>query len=325
MSFNNIYGHSGNISFFKRVFELKQLSHSYIFEGPEGIGKQLFAINLAKSIMCKNTAFDSCEKCVICTKINNMNHPDLMIVQPDGNSIKNSQVKEFQNFLSYKPNESENKIVIINDSNKMTISAQNSILKILEDPPEYVVIVFISNNSNNLLETIKSRCQVIRFNKLKIDDICKFLINEYEVLEKEAFSIALFSDGIISKAFFAYKNSVFLDMREKVIDYSNQLLLNNKINAIKGIDYLNNEKDNILLIFDIMLSWIRDILIVQNSNNYDIVINKDKNELIKKISYKLADKNLIFIIEMINQTIKDLNNNVNYKLAIDNLILNIIE
>jgi len=325
VSFDNIYGHGKNKEYFKKIFESKNISHSYIFDGVEGIGKKLFATTLAKTVMCKNGKFISCEICNSCKKINHMNHPDIMIIEPDGNSIKNNQIKEFQKFLSYKPNESKYKIVIINDSNKMTSSSQNTILKILEEPPEHAIIIFISNNSNNLLETIKSRSQIIKFRKLLNDEIHLFLVNELKVSNEKAVSIVLFSDGIINKAYQAYENNEFLEIREKVINYSNQLIFNDKINAIKGIEYLNKEKDNILLIFDIMISWIRDILIVQTTNNYDIVINKDKSELIKKNSYKLIDKNLVIIIEKINQTIKDLDNNINYKLAIDNLILNIIE
>jgi len=262
-------------------------------------------MNLIKTIMCKNEEFISCEICNSCKKINHMNHP--------------------QKFLSYKPNESKYKIVIINDSNKMTLSSQNTILKILEEPPEYGIIIFISNNSNNLLETIKSRSQIIKFKKLLNDEVQSFLISELKLSNDKAVSIALFSDGIINKAYQAYKNSEFLEIRERIIDYSNQLIFNDKINAIKGIAYLNKEKDNILLIFDIMIGWIRDILIVQTTSNYDIVLNKDKSELIKKNSYKLVDKNLVSVIEKINQTINDLDNNINYKLAIDNLILNIID
>jgi len=325
VSFNNIYGHDKNKEYFKKIFESKKISHSYIFDGVEGIGKKLFAMNLIKTIMCKNEDFISCEICNSCKKINHMNHPDVMIIEPDGNSIKNNQVKEFQKFLSYKPNESKYKIVIINDSNKMTLSSQNTILKILEEPPEYGIIIFISNNSNNLLETIKSRSQIIKFKKLLNDEVQSFLISELKLSNDKAVSIALFSDGIINKAYQAYENSEFLEIRERIIDYSNQLIFNDKINAIKGIAYLNKEKDNILLIFDIMIGWIRDILIVQATSNYDIVLNKDKSELIKKNSYKLVDKNLVIVIEKINQTINDLDNNINYKLAIDNLILNIIE
>ncbi|MDM8535075.1 DNA polymerase III subunit delta', partial [Clostridiaceae bacterium HSG29] len=249
MSFKNIYGHSKNKNYFKKIFESNKLSHSYIFDGVEGIGKKLFAMNLIKTIMCKNEKFISCEICSSCKKINHMNHPDVMIIEPDGNSIKNKQVKEFQIFLNYKPNESKSKVVIINDSNKMTLSSQNTILKILEEPPEYAIIIFISSNSNNLLETIKSRSQIIKFNKLSNDEIQSFLTNELKISNQKAVSIALFSDGIINKAYQAYEKDDFLEIREKTIEYSNQLIFNDKINAIKGIQYLNNEKDNILLIF----------------------------------------------------------------------------
>lgn len=325
MSFKNIYGHNKNIDFYKSIIRDNRLSHSYIFNGVEGIGKKLFSTNLSKAILCKELKEDACEKCTSCKKINHGNHPDLIILEPDGKSIKNRQIKEFQEFLSYMPNESEKKIVIINDSNTMTTSAQNTILKILEEPPSYALIILITSNLNSLLDTIKSRCQIINFNKLDIDIVNDFLINEYDLKKEDANAIALFSNGIIKKASLAYENDKFLDLREKVIEFSNYILFNDKIKVLSNLNFLIDEKESIDLIFQIMTSWLRDILIVQSTNNYDIVINKDKEELIKKISYRVVDRNIVDIIDKINKTIKDLNRNVNYKLAIDYLILNIIE
>lgn len=325
MSFKNVHGHKEAIEFFQKVIKNNNLSHSYVFDGLKGIGKKHFAINLSKTIFCKNNTLDACEVCDQCKKINHGNHLDFLIIEPDGSSIKNEQIKKFQEFLSYKPNESEKKIVIINDSNLMTVSAQNTILKILEEPPAYALIIFISQNSNKLLETIQSRCQIIRFNPLKKSIIEKYLIEEQGLDQGGAEFIANFSNGNFSKANKAVQNQEFLDIRNEIIDYTNELLLNKKIKSIQGIEMFQKNKKDIELIFDIMIGWIRDILIVQRTNDYDIVMNRDKIDSIKKQAYRLVDRDLVKIIQLIEETIKNIEMNVNFKLAIDHLVLEIIQ
>ena len=325
MSFKEVYGHNEVIEFFQNVIERDNLSHSYIFDGLKGIGKKNFAVNLSKAIFCKNNTLDACEVCDQCKKINHSNHLDFLMIEPDGSSIKNEQIKSFQEFLSFKPNESKKKVVIINDSNLMTVSAQNTILKILEEPPAYALIIFISQNSNNLLETIQSRCQIIRFNPLKKSIIVKYLIEVHKFDKEAAEFIANFSNGNFSKAYKAAEDEDFLEIRNQIIDYTNELLLNKKIKSIQGIEILQKNKKNIELIFDIMIGWIRDILIVQRTNDYDIVMNRDKIDSIKKQAYRLIDRDLVKIIQLIEETIKNIEMNVNFKLAIDHLVLEIIQ
>lgn len=325
MSFNQIYGHKENKDKFNTLLENNRVSHSYIFDGVDGIGKRFFAINLVKALLCENKENDACEVCSSCKKINSFNHPDLKIIEPDGNSIKNEQIKEFRKFLNYKPNESDRKIIIIDNSEKLTISSQNTILKVLEEPPEYALIIFITNNVNLLLDTVKSRCQFIKFNRLKNDEIIKFLLNEKNVSNDDAKIISVFSDGVVYKAISALESEDFINLREKVINYSNSILFSDKINSIKGINFLNKEKDNISVIFDIMIIWFRDIVIFKNTNNIETIINKDKKEMIKKNAYRLIDKDIVKMITLINDSIEMLAMNMNYKLVIDNLIINMIE
>jgi DNA polymerase-3 subunit delta' len=325
VSFKEVYGHNDVIEFFQNVIENNNLSHSYIFDGLKGIGKKHFAINLSKTIFCKNNTVDACEVCDQCKKISHGNHLDFLVIEPEGSSIKNEQIKDFQEFLSYKPNESEKKIVIINDSNLMTVSAQNTILKILEEPPAYALIIFISQNSNKLLETIQSRCQIIRFHPLKKTIIEEYLIKEQGLDQESAEFIANFSNGNFSKAYKAAEDQEFLEIRNQIIDYTNTLLLNKKIKSIQGIEILQKNKKNIELIFDIMIGWIRDILIIQRTNDYDIVMNRDKIDSIKKQAYRLVDRDLVKIIQLIEETIKNIEMNVNFKLAIDHLVLEIIQ
>jgi DNA polymerase III gamma/tau subunit len=147
-----------------------------------------------------------------------------------------------------------------------------------------------------------------------------------EGLDREgAEFIANFSNGNFSKAYKAAGNKEFLEIRNEIIDYTNELLLNKKIKSIQGIEIFQKNKKDIELIFDIMIGWIRDILIVQRTNDYDIVMNRDKIDRIKKQAYRLVDRDLVSIIQLIEETIKNIEMNVNFKLAIDHLVLEIIQ
>lgn len=324
MSFDKIYGHRKIIDRFKEKLKNDRLSHSYIFEGLDGIGKKTFAVALAKAIFCENSDIDGCDQCTSCRKISHSNHPDLKIIVPDGKSIKNAQIKSFQKFLSYKPNESDHKVVIIEKSETMTRSAQNTILKVLEEPPSYGKIIFICNNTNRLLDTIKSRGQTIKFNTLSDQEMEKFLLDSFDVSSEKLKFIQVLSNGVVSRALKIAESDDFFDIREKVIKFANQLLLNKTIKALKFIEDIQKNKDSIHLYFDIMIQWYRDLLIFQKTHQLQRVKNKDKEKLIKEISFKTIDKNIVKIIEEINQSLDLLDRNVNFKLVIDAFVLNII-
>ena len=325
MSFDQVYGHKKNIQLFKKKLKNDSISHSYIFDGKEGIGKKLFAINLIKAILCKKNIENPCEKCISCKKINHFNHPDVKIIKPDGNSIKNKQIKDFQNFLRFKPNESEYKFILIDDGEKLTKSAQNTILKVLEEPPDYAKIFFVVKNVNMLLDTIISRGQVINFKSLSNKEMSRYIDENYKMSSEKQNMIKIFSNGIVKNAQKAIESKDFIDLRNKTIEYCNQLIHNQIINSVKGINFLKENKEQIDLIFEIMILWFRDLMIYKVNKNKNLIINKDKLDIIEKEVYKLADKNLIKIIENIQKSKKNLEKNINFKLIIDYLILNIID
>ena len=168
MSFNNIIGNEKIKSYLQEFINNKAISHSYLFSGQDGIGKKLFAREFAKMILCLSDN-KPCNSCSSCIKFDSNNNPDFLQIEPDRNSIKISQIREMQKNVYEKPILSNKKVFIIDESEKMTEEAQNSLLKTLEEPPEYMVIILISSNENKLLNTIKSRCLKINF--LNIDNV----------------------------------------------------------------------------------------------------------------------------------------------------------
>lgn len=177
MDFNGIIGNEKNKELLKNIIETNNISHSYMFIGNDSIGKFLFAKKFAKAILCTGQK-KPCNNCKSCIEFETYNNPDFKILEPEENSIKISQTRELIKKIYEKPVVSEKKVYIINNSEYMTIEAQNSLLKTLEEPPDYVTIILITSNESIFLPTIKSRCTKIIFDKLTDMELKKVLKDE---------------------------------------------------------------------------------------------------------------------------------------------------
>ena len=171
MDVNSLIGNSKIKEYLTNVALNNQNLHSYIFAGPEGIGKKLFAMNFAKMLLCLSDN-KPCNNCKSCISFDGGNHTDFMLINAeDGKSIKIEQIRVMQEKIVEKPILSARKVYIINDAELMTKEAQNCLLKTLEEPPEYVIIILIVSNESKLLNTVKSRCVKIEFSKLSNEEI----------------------------------------------------------------------------------------------------------------------------------------------------------
>ena len=179
MSFKDIIGNDEAKYYLIESIKKNNIPHAYMFIGEDGIGKKMIALEYAKKIMCENNLDEACNKCKSCKIFDSMNHPDFFMLEPDGNNIKIEQIRSIKSKIYEKPIVSDKKVYIINDSQKMTIESQNSLLKILEEPPEYIVIILIVSNQNLILDTIKSRCNKVLFNKIDNSLLKNFLIKSY--------------------------------------------------------------------------------------------------------------------------------------------------
>ena len=154
MSFEKIIGNNKIKNELIKAFSTNSIAHSYIFSGQYGIGKKQIAIEFAKMILCLNKDNAPCGKCKSCLELENDNNPDFNIIKPDG-KIKIDQIRQMLEKVYEKPIISDKKVYIIDDAETMTVEAQNCLLKTLEEPPEYIVIILITSNESNLINTIK--------------------------------------------------------------------------------------------------------------------------------------------------------------------------
>ncbi|MBQ3145096.1 MAG: DNA polymerase III subunit delta' [Clostridia bacterium] len=294
MIFENIIGNKQNKEILNKIIKSNNMAHSYMFIGKDSIGKMMFAKEFAKAILCIDNQ-KPCNKCKSCIEFNTSNNPDFTVIEPEGNAIKIDQIRELVKKVYEKPIVSNKKVYIINDSNLMTKEAQNSLLKTLEEPPEYVTIILIASNENLFLPTIKSRCTKIIFNKL-LDNELK------EILEKQ-YNYINVPDLVLKAANGSIKKAVNLQGKEE--DYK-------KINNI----YSNLESVNII-----------DII------NSKEEVFKDKEQVIEILEYinlvffeKITlNANYIECMKILEETKDRLKKNNNFDMTIDNFNMTIWE
>lgn len=260
--------------------EINKTSHSYLFIGTEGIGKKLIAEEFAKMLLAvKDTE----------------NSPDFSIIEPDGNSIKIEQIREFQKKVSEKPIISNKKVYIINDSDKMTVEAQNCLLKTLEEPPEFLTIILIGSNENSFLSTIKSRCMILHFEKISDEQIQKYLQDNHQTEINSKIMLEA-CQGSIGKALEIKDKQELYQNTEQVV---NSLERKDKIDILNMSDFIYKSKDDKLEILNYM-----NVLFIN----------------LAKINSKYAD-----CIAIVEETKRRLQSNANYDMCIDNLLLSLWE
>ena len=251
--FEKIIGNEKNKTILKKALELNKTSHSYLFWGTEGIGKKKIALEFAKKLLCLTPNEENC-RCKACIEFDSNNNPDFMMIEPQDGKVKIDQIREMQRKVAEKPIVSDNKVYIIDDSDTMTSEAQNCLLKTLEEPPEYVTIILICSNEDNMLSTIKSRCTRIHFENLEISEVKGYIKQNYPEIEIDD-SIINLSQGNILKSF---KNKDVIDivkMSEEiykakeeiysVLEYMNVLLLKlskEDLRYINAIDIVEETK-----------------------------------------------------------------------------------
>lgn len=302
--FENIVGNNKIKESLKNAVKSNNVSHSYLFIGKAGVGKKLFAKDLAKKVMCLGSNYDAqdnvlrstrdnkekvesenlsleFDNCDSCIKFDANSNPDFSIIVPDGKSIKIEQIRDLQARILEKPISSNKKVYIIDDADTMTEESQNCLLKTLEEPPEYAMIILIASNENRMLQTIKSRCVIIRFEDLTNEEISQILhTNDQDIIR--------LCEGSVAKAeTISEKREMFAQLKI-IADY---LSKNSLIDVLNNSDLLYSSKDDIMTLLDFLniiffekakenIKYSKAINIIEKAkkkimanNNYDMCID----------------------------------------------------
>lgn len=315
----NILGQDKLKSLFKSSLKKNMVSHSYLIEGEEGLGKMEMAKFISASLLCKNiTLQEACGICSSCRKIINDNHPDVRII--DNKTVKIDDIRGAIKEVYKKPYEGSKKVLIINNFETSTIESQNAILKTLEEPPKTAILILLAKHTMSILDTIKSRCQKLKM--LRIDtSLLKEYLLENGVTEGIASFASMYSEGNLKVAKKACGKE-FLDLRDNILRISLGIFKETKYNGIKYSEELSKYKDNIDDIFNIITSIYRDIIMLKVGNNNKI-INSDKTDILIEESYKLSYNKLEKAIKRINSARDSINRDTNFQLTIEVMMIGI--
>jgi DNA polymerase-3 subunit delta' len=319
--FKDIKGQSQAIKILKREITTSSISGAYLFTGPTGVGKTLTALTFAKALNCKKEKMDSCDECSSCRKIEHHNHPDVRIIAPENDSIKIEQIRNLKREISYKLYEGRKKVWVIEEADKFGLAAANSILKILEEPPPQAVIILISQTKEGLLPTILSRCEVIRFFPLPLQEIEKIIAQQLPQDSDKIHILAKLARGRVKEALHLTKKENTLEIREELL---NALRKNMNLEEIFKLaaQWANYKGKELQRFFDMLLFWFRDILILgQGGEKW--LINYDKVEELAREKDRYSIKEIKKIMETIEKARYYLKSNVNQKLVLESLWLNL--
>lgn len=273
---------------------------AYIFEGPEGLNIRESASLFAAALTCLNRKTAPCGSCGICKLSYAGTNPDIIYINTkDKKSIGVDRIREISKDVCIKPFESENKVYIIEDAAALTDEAQNAMLKILEEPPEYAVFILITPSSSALLPTVVSRCDKVRFNPLPEEKMKDYINQNYPRASHNIDFIVRFSQGIPKKAEEILNNPDFDSLRSDSFNMLIPLLSKHRISAYSVTEFLESNKDSCELIFDLWQSFLRDVILLQNGAD-NLIVNTDMKENIQKLASKLPEKGYI---EAINRLI----------------------
>lgn len=276
---SNILGNQNQVLELSKIIKNKSINHAYLFCGESGIGKFLYAKEFAKSILCYSPTDTYCGQCEACIKFNNS--PDFVVVEPEEGIIKVDAIRTLSENIMLKPTLSTKRCFIIRDADLMNDSAQNALLKILEEPPEYAVIILTAQNKNKVIGTIRSRCTIMDFKPLT-DDELKTIFNTKDVSDELLF----YSNGSAGRLeALLSKDYINLVLKfEKALNIADLIEMNSAFSDIKKIKTIKEDIDDILDLLIIKLGKSIDEDSLKKAKQIEIIENT-RNNLLRNANF----------------------------------------
>lgn len=325
--FQEIVGHEEVIQHLQNAIRLGKVSHAYILSGEKGSGKKLLANTFAMALQCEKKGVDPCQECRSCKKAMSRNHPDIIYItheKPNSIGIEDIRTQLIEDVM-IKPYCSSYKIYIIDEAEKLTLQAQNALLKTIEEPPAYAVILLLTSNMETFLPTITSRCVKLNLRPVQESMVKDYLMEKMHLPDYQAQMDAAFSQGNIGKARQMAESDEFNLMTEqalRILKKSNELELYEMVEMIKE---LSAGKQNIDEYLDLFAMWFRDVLFFKATKEVDGLMFKDQLNHIKERARKSSYEGIEKIIDAIGTAKERLHANVNFDLVMELLFLTIRE
>ena len=253
-------GQDGKLERLMRSVQAGRIVHALLFSGPRGTGKRTAAKWFARAMFCQGEP-KPCGVCPACKRFDACAHPDVRFVRPEKNVIKVDAIRELIDYLSMRPYEGGMHVVVIEQAERMNPSAQNALLKTLENPSGDAMLMLVSDAPGSLLSTIVSRCQTVRFSPLSVED-CAGVLQSRGMERQRACQLAGIAQGAVGRALELDGDESFMDLRERTI--RSLETLNGDATVARAASLISEGKGSERTILEIMELWARDLMAVQN-------------------------------------------------------------
>jgi len=273
----------------------------------------------------KQSGDEKCGQCFACKTFDSNTNPDIHIIDPGDGSISVEEIRSMQNDVIIKPLYSARKVYLIFEADKMTVQAQNCLLKTLEEPPSYAVIILTASNYEALMETIRSRVLRLSFKKYSNDELKAIIERNLDKPVDNIDFVLSFSDGIAGNALEIAGSEEFIRLREETIQVVLSLHNNNVDESFKAMNFMADNKGVIDTVLDIMMTFFRDLLIYKKTEDEKMLINSDKKGIILNNVDKFTLKRLGESIELIENTKRILQQNANFQLSMEVMLMKLQE
>ena len=326
--FKDVVGRNDIIEYIENVVANDKVSHAYIFSGEKGSGKKMLANLFAMTLQCESKdEVAPCDYCKPCSQIKNKNHPDVIYVtheKPNTISVADIREQVVEN-ISIKPYGSKYKIYIIPEAHLMNDQAQSALLKTIETPPEYAIIFLLTDNVEQILPTISSRCIMLKLRNVKDTLIKKYLMECMDVGEYQANICTAFAQGNIGKAVSLASSPHFAEIKEDAITLLVNLHDMDLPNVIDSVKKVTAYKIDIGDFFDILMIWYRDVLIYKATKEVKGVVFKDQLESIKNQAVHSSYEGIGQILTALETAKARIRANVNFEVLMELLLLTMKE
>lgn len=325
--FNEILGHEEIKENLRKAIRNNRISHAYILSGERGMGKKTIARAFAMTLLCERSSTEPCMECHSCRQFLSDNHPDVIWVsheKPATIGVDDIRT-QINDTITIRPYESKYKIYLVDEAEKMTVQAQNALLKTIEEPPAYAILMLLTTNEELFLPTILSRCVKLKLKPLTDDTVIHYLTEKKGISEEDAHIDAAFARGNLGKAVELSGSEEFPAFRAEMLHLLSQMHSMDTAEMLDWIAKLVKDCPDLSQVLDFLQLWYRDVLAFKVTRDLNTLIFRSEYGLISEFSQKSSYPGLEQVLEAIDKARVRLAANVTKELTLELMLLTMRE
>lgn len=325
--FKDIIGQEHIKEHLQNAISQKKIAHAYIIQGERFSGKEFVTRIFTAALQCEKQGTEPCGECRSCKQVQSGNQPDIIYLRHEKpNSIGVEDVRsQINGDIAIKPYSSPYKIYIINEGEKLTDQAQNALLKTLEEPPSYAVLIILTTNLEELLPTIVSRCVVLHMKPVKDQQVKEYLKNELMIPDYKADICVAFARGNIGRAKQLATSEEFENIRSEALSLVKNIRNMELHEVMAAVKKIGEYRIDINEYLDVLSIWYRDVLLFKATNDTNHLIFREEIQYIRKAADKSAYEGIENILKALDSAKSRLHANVNFDLVMELLFITIQE